>query len=123
MTTEAGFFYGAHDGCTEYQHHRHPLSGEQPREYDIEVHATITFRVSVDTDGTVRVRDAGYVVSKNAIDAADPRMPYTGKIAEVEDAEFEAMCDAIVAIRDGEIPTHDRWPEHRQPVLDEAVEA
>lgn len=130
----AGFYFGAHPGCSLYGHHRHPLnrhvlagaweSAPQPKEFTVTAKATVTLVYSVDLDGTVRVRDGGYAIAsrdlQDALAQAESRIP-GHQLAEWDsDEAFQAALAVLDAVADGELPTWENWPKQQQPILDPA---
>jgi hypothetical protein len=130
MTYAPGFYFGEHEGCSTYGHHRHPTvvdRGEnqhmfhppQPHEYTVSVEADLTFILSVDVDGTVRVRDGGYALAKDAINNADVEDRLTSK----PDFDYpEALLDKLADVREGELAVGDgyEWRAIRRgPILEE----
>jgi hypothetical protein len=145
----SGFYMSSHDDCTRFDAHRHPVwenadHGKrlpQPKRVLVEVPATVTYEVVLDTDGTARVRAASYVVTKDALDAAptdrglyraadelgpqrDWQDPEVARLYEEADAAWERVLDAVTEWRDGECAVDEGWTHQwPAPVLDEAVEA
>lgn len=122
-----GFYFGPHEGCSIYAHHRHPRFDPvgkgreqpmlpQPREYTVTASAVVTFVFSVDIDGTVRIRGGSYRFPRNALAEADvatfgaPRQP-------ADDDAFYRLMDAVRSdFAEGDLYLNDgRIPE---PILD-----
>jgi hypothetical protein len=94
----------------------------QPHEYLVEVAATVNVTMSVDIDGTIRVREANFVIDKDDINGAFIHDQMTYRTAQLEGDLWDRILDDVP--RDGEISTHDRWPSQLAPILDkEAVDA
>jgi hypothetical protein len=130
MTHAPGFYWSAHDVCRVFRPHRHPAQVVQPHEYTVELPAVVTFRFSVDEDGTVRITSGSYGIKSQDIrgiseveDWATFKPVYglaEGVTEEEGNARWEALLDAVDTVAEGELPVHDRWPEQRAPILDEA---
>ena len=122
---DAGFYAGFHLGCDIYQPHRHPFTNiealpiaerpgverktlPQPRVWLVEHRATITYRVAQDTDGTLRLVDAGYRLTTGEPTSVDlDEWPWGWGPRSVEpdmdDALYEAVIGAIGSRDEGEI--------------------
>lgn len=118
-----GFYYGSHAGCAIYAPHRHPLitpdgkMTDQPHEYVVTVKAEVTIALSVDLDGTIRLRDGDFDVKDITSAEIDDRR--TGRRAELEDDLWDRLIDALP--RDGEIAIDGSsvWRvERKAPILD-----
>jgi hypothetical protein len=119
---EPGFYFGSHGDCYVYGHHRHPLAAVQPIEYVVEAKATVAFVVSVDTDGTARLRGGDYSVTKDDLNGADVRVLYGTRWNDLPEDQ-DPIIDAIGAGRAGELPVGvglDWSAKWTPPILDAA---
>lgn len=119
----AGFYFGPHAACMQYGHHRHPSRANgspapQPVEYSVTIEARATFVMSVDIDGTVRVRGADISIDKGKADMADIRQyGYPSVPGGLEDDAWAAIIEAIPD--EAEVMVPQTWPNRPDPILDE----
>lgn len=102
-----GLYLGPHPDCRIVSHHRHPTltpDGEvapQPHEYVVTAKAELAIIMSVDLDGTIRIRAADVRVSSSGINDAEIDDRETFRRATLDGDLWDRLLDVVP--RDAEV--------------------